>query len=142
MNEAQEESEQFFQSPSLIGKWRHSQFSGHTEPPSCSGELTPRAVTQGGPVHLSSHLLCAWRQALCSMPLIAFDLMRAWEEHSLSPTSYPRMRGSCWPRGLSKSAVELGLDSSCLTPAAVDGMPSLQMGSWVWRAVSFPLVKA
>lgn len=52
------------------------------------------------------------------------------------------MRGSCWPRGLSKSAVELELDPSCLTPAGMEEMLSLQMGSWVWRAVSFPLVKA
>lgn len=32
-------------------------------------------------MHFSSHLLCAWPQALCSMPLISFDLIRAWEEH-------------------------------------------------------------
>lgn len=32
-------------------------------------------------MHLSSHLLCARPQALCSTPLISFALMRVLEEH-------------------------------------------------------------
>lgn len=129
----------FFNHPARKESGGHSQFLGHTEPPSCSGELTPRAVTREaqctsvvtycvpgpGSVLHAPHLICP-HESLGG---------------ALSPTSRPRMRGSCWPRGLGKSAVELGLDPSCLTPAGVEGTPSLQRGSWVWRAVSFPLVK-
>lgn len=32
-------------------------------------------------MHLSSHLLCARPQALCSTPLISFALMKVLEEH-------------------------------------------------------------
>lgn len=65
--------------------------------------------------------------------------------HLLSPPpTDPRAQGSQgshWPKGLSKHAVELGLDPSWRTPAGSEGMPSLQTGTWVQGALSFPLVK-
>lgn len=45
------------------------------------------------------------------------------------------------PRGLSKNTMELELDPGWLSPAGAEGMPSLQMGTWVQGALSYPLVK-
>lgn len=84
----------------------------------------PRGSDHGDPAHPTAHLLCANAyahypigcQGACEISLIPF-------------TSITHRTQGSWgghrPRGLSKNAMELELDPSCVIPTGVEGMLGL-----------------